>query len=345
MGSVLCSFFFRFHNLFDVHGTVEVVDLFLREQQVFHAVNLHAAGLGEQPVHQQQGRDLHLLYFFLGHCIHGVFDKAVVGLFDLNESREQAAVLAFLVLRIHDPAHVVVQLHQTLAEELLLGIQVGIVRTVELIHIVTKALEVFDRVHHVARGINQPLQLLDLRLIDFMGLDLGVESENFGMEQLDVLVKFIQGVSLLPVGFNTLMSFSVWLSMPATCSTGNTRAIPVPGSLNRPASLMAERIGSTMASLTRKRTTSVRMSRLSPKNVFASPAPVPEAGMMVAPVAPAFLAESTTWSVRFGFTIARMHLFAIDFFSSFVRFAANNQLVLRQAGACHFFLFRRPTIH
>jgi hypothetical protein len=147
--------------------------------------------------------------------IHGVFDKAVVGLFDLNESREQAAVLAFLVLRIHDPAHVVVQLHQTLAEELLLGIHVGIVRTVELIHIVTKALEVFDRVHHVARGINQPLQLLDLRLIDFMGLDLGVESENFGMEQLDVLVKFIQGVSLLPVGFNTLMSFSRCLAFHA----------------------------------------------------------------------------------------------------------------------------------
>jgi hypothetical protein len=87
------------------------------------------------------------------------------------------------------------------------------------------------------------------------------------------------------------------------------------------------------------------MSKLSPKNVFASPTPVPEAGMMVAPVAPAFLAESTTWSVRFGFTIARMHLFAIDFFSSFVRFEANNQLVLRQGGADHFFLFLRPTIH
>ena len=35
----------------------------------------------------------------------------------------------------------------------------------------------------------------------------------------------------------------VWLSMPATCSTGNTMAIPVPGSLKRPASWMAERIG------------------------------------------------------------------------------------------------------
>jgi hypothetical protein len=30
--------------------------------------------------------------------------------------------------------------------------------------------------------------------------------------------------------------------------------------------------------------------------------------MIVAPVAPAFFAESTTLSVRFGFTIAMMHL-------------------------------------
>ena len=118
----------------------------------------------------------------------------------------------------------------------------------------------------------------------------------------------------------------VWLSMPATCSTGNTSAIPVPGSLNRPASLMAERIGSTMASLTRKRTTSVRMSRLSPKNVFASPAPVPEAGMMVAPVAPAFLAESTTWSVRFGFHCKDAFI-GHRLVSSFVRFGAINPLM------------------
>ena len=97
-------------------------------------------------------------------------------------------------------------------------------------------------------------------------------------------------------------------------STGSTMAMPVPGSLKRPASFMAERTGSTMLSFTRKRTSSVRMSRLSPKNVFASPAPVPEAGMMVAPVAPAFLAELTTLSVRCGFTIARMHLLAILIF-------------------------------
>jgi hypothetical protein len=38
---------------------------------------------------------------------------------------------------------------------------------------------------------------------------------------------------------------------------------------------------------------------------------VPEAGMIVAPVAPASLAESTTMSVKFGLTIAMMDLYSI----------------------------------
>ncbi|MBC8419720.1 MAG: hypothetical protein H8E10_14105, partial [Desulfobacterales bacterium] len=52
----------------------------------------------------------------------------------LYEGSHQAPVLAFLVFHIKDTPHFVVKLHQTLAEQLILGIQVSIVRTVELIH-------------------------------------------------------------------------------------------------------------------------------------------------------------------------------------------------------------------
>ena len=51
-------------------------------------------------------------------------------------------------------AHIMVQLHQTLAEQFVLEIQVGIIRAVERVHIWANASEIFDGVHHISGGVN-----------------------------------------------------------------------------------------------------------------------------------------------------------------------------------------------
>jgi hypothetical protein len=91
------------------------------------------------------------------------------------------------------------------------------------------------------------------------------------------------------------------LYLPTACSTGNAILIPVPGALNRPASLTAEKVGSTMAPPTWKRIGSVRMSGLSSNEVVDSPVPVPQACMMVAPVTLYIFVELTAWPGRAGY--------------------------------------------
>lgn len=112
---------------------VKLVNLLLLEEQVFQGKNLETTRLAEETVGHEQGGDLQLVDDSICRQLHHSLDEPFIHLLDVNHGPQQAAVLLLQIPDLQKAVDVVVQFHQTTTEQLVLTVQVFIVRGIELV--------------------------------------------------------------------------------------------------------------------------------------------------------------------------------------------------------------------
>ena len=113
----------------------------------------------------------------------------------MHHGSQQAAVLFLPFADIKKAVDIMVQFQQTTTEQLILTIQMFIVRSIKLLQITLDSLNIFYGIHDITRSIDHPFQFPGLGFFELDIEELCVKPDNLTVQKLHIRIKVGETVS------------------------------------------------------------------------------------------------------------------------------------------------------